>query len=194
MADKLRKVTLEYDDRVEIITGEECEKWEKMIHNACAMGRAHGMRYPIILWKTVPKTKRDVGELMSNYWDCECPHNYIRYKLEEKCYKCGAERDEQPDSRQNEWLGQFSGILKRVYGLYTACLSDARSSLKLDYKKDERVSRARNICKEVIWDGLQLGVLEVGDYKSGKVEKRDCFNAWLDGNIGYRKRNENGNT
>ncbi len=37
-----------------------------------------------------------------NYWDCECEVRYIHNKKEEKCEKCGAIREEQPDSRLNE--------------------------------------------------------------------------------------------
>lgn len=36
------------------------------------------------------------------YWDCECEHNYIHSAAEEVCPKCGAHRDEQPDSIVSE--------------------------------------------------------------------------------------------
>lgn len=32
------------------------------------------------------------------YWDCECERNYIHSSSETVCPKCGAHRDEQPDS------------------------------------------------------------------------------------------------
>lgn len=38
------------------------------------------------------------------YWDCECEHNFIRPKTQNRCDICGAEAEEQPDSRVNEVL------------------------------------------------------------------------------------------
>jgi len=32
------------------------------------------------------------------YWDCECRNNYIHPATQNECPKCGALRDEQPDS------------------------------------------------------------------------------------------------
>lgn len=37
-----------------------------------------------------------------NYWDCNCDAAYIHPKTVEKCVTCGAQRDEQPDSHENE--------------------------------------------------------------------------------------------
>jgi len=36
------------------------------------------------------------------YWDCECDDKYIQKSTKEMCEKCGAYRDEMPDSRVNE--------------------------------------------------------------------------------------------
>jgi hypothetical protein len=36
------------------------------------------------------------------YWDCECPTHYIHSKRRKMCKKCGAYRDEQPDSVLSE--------------------------------------------------------------------------------------------
>jgi hypothetical protein len=38
------------------------------------------------------------------YWDCECEHNFIHPKECPICFKCGAIKEEQPDSRVNEVL------------------------------------------------------------------------------------------
>jgi len=40
--------------------------------------------------------------LNSGYWDCECEEHYIHTGKYKKCRKCGARRDEMPDSRQSE--------------------------------------------------------------------------------------------
>ncbi len=37
-----------------------------------------------------------------DYWDCECEHNYIHPKTQDRCFVCGAFAEEQPDSRVNE--------------------------------------------------------------------------------------------
>ena len=36
------------------------------------------------------------------YWDCECRNLYIHGRTEFACRRCGAERDEQPDSHVSE--------------------------------------------------------------------------------------------
>lgn len=49
------------------------------------------------------KTKSKPVIQSPNYWDCECPKgDYIHPKSVKSCSKCGAEQDEQPDSRVNE--------------------------------------------------------------------------------------------
>lgn len=48
------------------------------------------------------KTKSKI-ELNENYWDCECPENYIHSKeTGNYCPKCKRYQDEQPDSREIE--------------------------------------------------------------------------------------------
>ena len=37
-----------------------------------------------------------------SYWDCECEHNYIHPSTMPECLRCGAKREDQPDSRVNE--------------------------------------------------------------------------------------------
>jgi hypothetical protein len=39
-----------------------------------------------------------------DYWDCECDENYIHFHQAERCPRCGAERDSQPDARVFELL------------------------------------------------------------------------------------------
>lgn len=34
-----------------------------------------------------------------NFWDCECEENYIHFKTETKCNKCGVFAEDMPDSR-----------------------------------------------------------------------------------------------
>jgi Zn finger protein HypA/HybF involved in hydrogenase expression len=41
-------------------------------------------------------------KLNSECWDCECNEHYIHSAEDALCPLCGAERDEQPDARQNE--------------------------------------------------------------------------------------------
>jgi len=38
----------------------------------------------------------------SDFWDCECPHDYIHSSDEDECPKCGAIREEQPDATIEE--------------------------------------------------------------------------------------------
>jgi hypothetical protein len=45
------------------------------------------------------------GILLSNeYWDCECSSQYIHPRRKQKCYVCGAWRENQPDSHVDEAL------------------------------------------------------------------------------------------
>ena len=41
-------------------------------------------------------------KLNPNYWDCECEHDFIHPKEMYYCVLCGAYKDDQPDSRENE--------------------------------------------------------------------------------------------
>ena len=41
-------------------------------------------------------------ETDSRYWDCNCKTDYIHTKFEAVCKRCGARRDESPDSSVNE--------------------------------------------------------------------------------------------
>jgi len=53
-----------------------------------------------------------VGDITTTpeFWDCECPDKYIRPAFLAGCLKCGAEKDEMPDSRieevENAMLGR----------------------------------------------------------------------------------------
>ena len=40
--------------------------------------------------------------LNPDYWDCECDDKFIQSKASAGCQLCGAQRDEMPDSRQEE--------------------------------------------------------------------------------------------
>lgn len=37
-----------------------------------------------------------------NYWDCECREKFIHRREQDYCPRCGAWREDQPDSRVNE--------------------------------------------------------------------------------------------
>lgn len=37
-----------------------------------------------------------------NYWDCECPDNFIHPITNEICSICNSFREDQPNSRENE--------------------------------------------------------------------------------------------
>ena len=37
-----------------------------------------------------------------NYWDCECPSDYIHAKAVNYCNACGGHQDDAPDSRESE--------------------------------------------------------------------------------------------
>ena len=59
--------------------------------------------------KTGIKTET-IGDIVvaTDFWDCECPENYINHKTEEgrsRCPVCGAYEDEAPRSRYDEVLG-----------------------------------------------------------------------------------------
>ncbi len=40
--------------------------------------------------------------LSAEYWDCECERDYIHHNSVDECHRCGARRDDMPDSRQSE--------------------------------------------------------------------------------------------
>jgi hypothetical protein len=37
-----------------------------------------------------------------DYWDCECETDYIHHVQCERCWRCGAEKEESPSSREEE--------------------------------------------------------------------------------------------
>ena len=41
-------------------------------------------------------------ETTEDYWDCECPNNYIHPRSDEYCSRCDAREEDQPDSRVSE--------------------------------------------------------------------------------------------
>lgn len=50
------------------------------------------------------QAKQKAQQATSLFWDCECKDNYIHRVTDNVCIRCGAVRDEQPDSRVNEVL------------------------------------------------------------------------------------------
>lgn len=51
--------------------------------------------------ESIPDTDATTTEA---YWDCECETNHIRYCGHPYCARCGAHRQDQPDSRLREVL------------------------------------------------------------------------------------------
>ena len=51
-----------------------------------------------------------------NFWDCECPSDYIKPKSQKTCTKCGTKSGDQPDSRVNEIAAQLKQAKKPVPG------------------------------------------------------------------------------
>ena len=49
--------------------------------------------------------------MTSLFWDCECEHNFWHRAHEERCPRCGADRDGQPDSVIAELLQCYSQFL-----------------------------------------------------------------------------------
>ncbi|MGQ4893374.1 MAG: hypothetical protein ACP6IQ_01975 [Candidatus Njordarchaeia archaeon] len=45
---------------------------------------------------------------LKEFWDCECETNYIHPITDKKCSKCGALREEQPNTRLDEFRAFFS--------------------------------------------------------------------------------------
>jgi Zn finger protein HypA/HybF involved in hydrogenase expression len=46
-----------------------------------------------------------------DYWDCECPENYIHKKSDTlTCPKCGAIEEDNPDSMTDEVEAMLKGI------------------------------------------------------------------------------------
>jgi hypothetical protein len=41
-------------------------------------------------------------ELSADYWDCECRRKYIHHNSIDRCSRCGAKRENCPDSRKSE--------------------------------------------------------------------------------------------
>jgi hypothetical protein len=61
--------------------------------------------------ETVMKENKIQNKIITNpdFWDCECKKNYIHRKNIRHCFKCGADRDSQPDSIQDEIDKYYNG-------------------------------------------------------------------------------------
>ena len=49
--------------------------------------------------------------MTGQFWDCECEINYIHPKSVSVCPRCGAVREERPDSRINEVFSSLMAML-----------------------------------------------------------------------------------
>ena len=59
MANRLLRVTLEYDDEILMVEGPDAELWESGVAAQAVMSEVHGGGFPKLNWKRVPKhTKR----------------------------------------------------------------------------------------------------------------------------------------
>lgn len=54
-----------------------------------------------------------------HFWDCECKDNYMHPSIIMWCFKCGAKRNEQPDSHIEEVIA----LLKTPYPNKTITLA-----------------------------------------------------------------------
>jgi hypothetical protein len=55
-----------------------------------------------------------------HYWDCECDSDFIHHISDvEPCQLCGADPDEQPNSRVNEILQTFNAFERAEHSFIT---------------------------------------------------------------------------
>jgi hypothetical protein len=48
---KLLKVTMEFDDKIQVLEGEEAQKWLDACNATCVMEHIHGRPFPEFKWK-----------------------------------------------------------------------------------------------------------------------------------------------
>jgi hypothetical protein len=106
-------------------------------------------------------------ELISDprFWDCECGKQFIHSRQHTVCNKCGANRDEQPDSRVDE-------ICAKNLALW--CCSTA---LYMDLEAEQRGEVQSEVARQKAWfevDG-ELPPSAVTNVDYAEVEAR----AWL---------------
>ena len=54
---KLVKVTLEFEDKIQTLVGEEAEKWLQAANRVAIMEHIHGRPFPEFKWRTVKKNE-----------------------------------------------------------------------------------------------------------------------------------------
>lgn len=52
---RLIKVTLEYEDHIDTLEGDDARKWESDANGAITFNYAHGIKFPEFPWKTAKK-------------------------------------------------------------------------------------------------------------------------------------------
>jgi hypothetical protein len=54
---KLLKVTMEFEDKVQTLEGEEAQRWLTALNGQCTMEHVHGRPFPEFKWKIKDKVK-----------------------------------------------------------------------------------------------------------------------------------------
>lgn len=52
---KLKKVTMEFDDKTQVLEGIEAENWLQALNGKCIMESIHGRPFPEFKWKIIKK-------------------------------------------------------------------------------------------------------------------------------------------
>jgi len=61
------------------------------------------------------QTTPDAGiPLTADFWDCECETGFVHHRTEARCPRCGASREEQPNSRAWEVFAALSDFIAVV--------------------------------------------------------------------------------
>ena len=56
---KIIKITMEFEDHVQELSGEDAEKWLEACNSTCVMEHIHGRPFPNFKWKIKDKNVRN---------------------------------------------------------------------------------------------------------------------------------------
>lgn len=112
-------------------------------------------------------------ETTPKYWDCECPDHmeYIHSAIEDHCPNCGAEREDQPESRVkevNEMLARHEMIKKIAKEVLRIATLEVQNSDSLDFH-DCGVISIKEALDKAYREGHKAG------YKAGYEAKHSCL-------------------
>lgn len=89
--------------------------------------------------------------LTDDFWDCECTTNYIHPKDQPQCMLCSTLQIEQPNSRVDEVLKDYSNTLKflsnrnqSLHDLY-AYTADLITGFYSGEEKEEKIHELNNL-------------------------------------------------